>query len=157
MPNKLTIEVKERKASYALKTEDEKYAYINNQGYILEINSELNNLPEITSYKTKELKIGARLNNQDLEKLEVVLKIMEIATANQIDNLITQIDINDRQNLILFMAGEGKVIYLGDGSDINTKIIYIKAILEDEKGIEGELYMDGKINKEGEFLFREKV
>ena len=149
--------MKERKASYALKIEDEKYAYINNQGYILEIDSALNNLPEITSYKTQEIKIGSRLNNQDLEKMEVVLKIMEIATANQIDSLITSIDINDRENLILNMAGEGKIIYLGDASDINTKILYIKAILEEEKGVAGELFMDGKTNKPGEFLFREKV
>ncbi len=41
--------------------------------------------------------------------------------------------------------------------DINTKILYIKAIIENEKGIEGELFMDGKINKEGEFLFRQTV
>lgn len=41
--------------------------------------------------------------------------------------------------------------------NINIKMLYIKAVLEDEKGIEGELFMDGKTNKEGEFLFRQTV
>lgn len=157
LPSEIKIIVKERKATYMLETPDSQFAYINNQGYILEINSQPTNLPKITSYLTPELNVGGRLNNDDLDKLEVVLKIMEIANANQIGTLITGINIESKNNFILYMETEKKTIYLGNASDINTKMLYIKATLEDEKGIEGELYMDGKTNKEGEFLFREKV
>ena len=156
-PSAISIIVKERKATFMLETTEGEYAYINNQGYILEINQETINAPKVTSYKTVDLSAGKRLNDEDLEKLEVVLKIMEIAKANQIGQLITQIDIANRDNLIIRLESEKKTVYLGDASDINTKMLYIKATLEDEKDIEGELFMDGKTNKEGEFLFREKV
>lgn len=157
LPDTLIIKVKERKATYALQIEEAQYAYINNQGYILEINAERNNLPLITSYTTQEIVPGGRLNNEDLEKIEIVLRVMETANGNQMGDLITSIDIKDKKNIILRLEGEKKTIYIGDGSDINTKMLYIKATLEDEKGVEGELFMDGKTNKEGEFLFREKV
>ena len=157
LPHTMNIVVKERKVTYMLETENQKYAYINNQGYILEINENPTNVPQITSYKTQDIENVTRLVNEDLEKLEIILKVMEIANANQIGNLITQIDIEKKDNLILKMESEKKIIYIGDGSDINTKILYMKAVLEDEKGIEGELFMDGKTNKEGEFLFRQKV
>lgn len=157
LPDTIIIKVKERKPTYAINLGESGYAYINNQGYILEINPENINLPLITSYTTEEIVPGNRLNNEDLEKLEVVLKVMEIANGNQMGDLITSIDIKDKKNIILRLEGEKKTIYIGDGSDINTKMLYIKATLEDEKGVEGELFMDGKTNKEGEFLFREKV
>ena len=157
LPSTITIVVKERKATYMLQTNDEKYAYINNQGYILEMNDETANLPKLTSYTTEDLYSVQRLNNQDLEKLEIVLKIMETANGNQIGDLITEIDIASKNNIILRLESEKKTIYLGDASDINTKMLYIKATLENEKDVEGELFMDGETNKEGEYLFREKV
>ena len=97
-----------------LETEEQKYAYINNQGYILEINDKPINVPQITSYKTQNIENATRLDNEDLEKIEIVLKIMEIANANQIGELITQIDIENKSNIILKMAGEKKTIYVGD-------------------------------------------
>lgn len=75
LPNKIIIEIKERKATYSMKY-GEKYIYINNQGYILEIANNTNNLPEITSYKTpiEEIKIGGRLSSNDLELLRNSIK-----------------------------------------------------------------------------------
>lgn len=157
LPSKLSIIVKERIATYILQIDETSFAYINNQGYILEINSQIANLPQITSYTTEELEVGSRLNNEDLEKLEVVLKIMNIANSNQIGNLITSIDIKDKDNYVLRIESEKKTIYFGGQENINTKILSIKKILEYEKGVEGEIFMNGDINKEGEVLFREKV
>ena len=157
IPNKLSIIVKERKATYAMQIDETSFAYINNQGYILEINSQIANLPQIKSYVTENIVPGARLSNEDLEKLEVVLKIMNIANSNQIGSLITSIDIKDPNNYILRLESEKKTVFFGDSTDINTKILSIKEILEYEKGIEGDILMDGKTNKDGKFLFREKV
>ena len=157
LPSTIHIKVKERKTTYILAINESEYAYINNQGYILEVNSQPLDLPHIINYKTEDFTAGARLCNEDLEKLEVVLRIMETANSHDIGKLITEIDIASKSDFKIRLESEKKTVYLGDASDINTKMLYIKANLEDEKGVEGELFMDGKRNKENEFLFREKV
>ena len=157
LPDGIVINVKERVPTYLLEVEDSKYAYINNQGYILEISSMKLNLPIIKSYKTTEMVPGQRLIVEDLEKLETVLKIMENAKANEISDLITQIDINDGSDIILYLESEGKTVYIGDATDINTKILLLKKCLEGEKGKIGDIFLNGKINKTNEAVFREKV
>ena len=55
-------------------------AYINNQGYILEISKEKLNVPIITGQKTtlEEIKPGNRLQEEDLHKLDNSKKSMSI-------------------------------------------------------------------------------
>ena len=107
LPSTLILEITERQATYCLKYSD-KYIYINNQGYILEIADTTNNLPEIISYKTsqEEIKIGGRLSQEDLEILGTILKIMESANNNGIGNLITSIDIANKNDIILRIESE---------------------------------------------------
>lgn len=156
-PSEIVIVVKERKPTYFLKIDEGKYACINNQGYILELKSQTENLPEIISYSTENIESIKRLNNDDLIKLESVLKIMNVANINHIGNLITKIDIAKGDDIVLYLESENKTIYFGNESDINTKIFTIKEILEREKGVPGEIFMNGDTNKSGEFIFREKV
>ena len=109
LPDKITIEITERQATYALAHAGQ-YIYINNQGYILEKAEITNNLPQILSYRTNEEKIelGARLGAEDLELLGTVLKIMEAANNNGIGNLITSIDIANKNDIILRIESERK-------------------------------------------------
>ena len=109
LPDKVLIEVKERKATYALK-HNGKYIYINNQGYILEEGITTNNLTEIISYKTptEQIKLGGRLESEDLELLGTILKITESANNNELDNLITSIDIGNKNDIKLRLESERK-------------------------------------------------
>ena len=72
------------------------YAYINNQGYILEISQEKLDLPVIQGAKTSEEKIvpGNRLDKEDLEKLETAITITKIWKNNEIEQKITSISIH---------------------------------------------------------------
>lgn len=156
LPNKILITVKERKATYMLEYANS-YAYINNQGYILEISEEKLNVPIIIGYTTnqEEIKIGNRINDEDLEKLATVLKIVESANVNGIGELITKINIQNKQDYALVLEKEKKTVYLGDASDLSNRMLYIKAILEQEKGIEGEIFINKDLNKE-DVYFRMK-
>ena len=155
LPDKIEIEVKERKASFMLDLNG-KYAYINNQGYILEITKENIYLPIITGYSNnQEIIEGNRLEEKDLKSLEKVISIMESANNNQIAELITKIDIADDTNFILTLENEQKKVYLGDASDISTRMYYLKGILQDKKGKPGEAFIDGNLNTDRVF-FREK-
>lgn len=156
-PDKIVIKIKERKATYAIKCNN-KYVYINNQGYILEEAESSNNLIEIVSYKTptEQIKLGGRLLEEDLDLLGTILKITESANNNGLANLITSIDIGNKSDIILKIASEGKTVYIGNASDINTKMMYIKVIIDDEKGIEGDIIIDSKLNSE-KVIFRKKI
>lgn len=159
IPDKIEISVQERVATYML-TLGNAYVYINNQGYILEITSKKLAVPVIIGYNTpaEEIVEGNRLNETDLEKLNDVLKIMEAASSgdNKLAELITQIDISDKNNYILDISSEKKKIYLGDVSDLSTKILWINKILKDEEKNEGTIYLNVNLNVE-EPYFREKV
>ena len=125
LPDTVLIKVKERNRDFCFKFLNE-YAYINNQGYILEIAEDSLNLPVIEGLETPEedIKAGNRLNNNDLKKLEVAIEIMSIAKENEIDSKITGIDISDKNEYILYLAEEKKTAYLGNGSNLTTKILY---------------------------------
>lgn len=157
LPDKVEIIVVERVATYMIPFANS-YIYINNQGYMLEITSQKAEMPAIVGISTpeKELHEGQRLISEDLVKLGEVLQIMESANANELVDLITKIDISNRQDYILTLEKEKKAIHLGDVSNLSTKMAYVKKILNDEKGVEGEILVNTDLTNKGA-VFREKV
>ena len=157
LPDKVEIIVVERVATYMLPFANS-YVYINNQGYMLEITSQKANLPIITGFSTPEenLHEGERLLSEDLVKLGEVLQIIESANANGIQELITKIDISNRQDYTIMLEKEKKLVHMGDGSNLSTKMSYINKIIQDEAGIEGEIFVNTDLTNKGA-VFREKV
>lgn len=159
LPDIININVVERVATYILKFGNA-YVYINNQGYILEITNKEANYPIITNYETPEeqIKEGNRLCSEDLEKLNDVLKIIEAASVNngEIKKLITQINIENKSNYILTLQKEKKQVYIGDTTNLSTKMLWIDKFLEEEKDNEGIIFLNIDLNNVQPY-FREKV
>ncbi len=154
LTGEVIIEVEERTCTYMLQMEG-KYAYINNQGYILEITENTLQVPIIKGYLTKELVPGNRLDVKDLKKLDVIIQIMETAKGNGIKDIITGIDITNDNNFILEIPSEGKIVQFGDESNLNIKILWIVDLINREKGVEGEIIVNVPDIKK--VYFREKV
>lgn len=148
LPSEIEILVKERQATYVLEIGNG-FMSINNQGYMLELEETAEGLPIITGFSSKVENIieGQRLNEEDLSRLETVLKIMDSINVNGITEKVTRIDISNKQNYSLTFEEEAKVVYLGDASDISTRILYLKAILGQEKGKSGEIFISGDTRK----------
>lgn len=157
-PNKLQIDIQEREAKFSVPVLGE-YAYISTQGYVLEITQNQLNLPIINGISTKEeeIKPGIRLDNKDLTELEIILKIMNAMKENQLDKEVTTIDISNKNDYIIYMQNEKKKIHLGDGSNLSNKMLYVIAIINEEKGKEGEIFANGDLNQKFKVYFREKV
>lgn len=153
LPNKIELEVKERKTSYMVEYGGS-YIYINNQGYILEVANEMLDVPIIEgcTTNTEELQVGNRLNKEDLTRLEMILKIMESKESNEILEKINRINIEDKQNYTLKMEEEKKTVYLGSASNLSSRMLYLKAVLEDTKGLTGEIFISGDLVKEKAFF-----
>ena len=154
LPNTLQINIVERTRKYAIKLA-ESYIYINNQGYILEISTDKLDLPIITGLKTdfSNIHAGNRLIEEDLEELNTIIKIIEVANSNDIGSLISKIDVSNKNNYLLEIESEGKKAYIGDCSNLNTRILNLKFILEQEKGIPGTAFIDMDLNA-GRVYFR---
>ena len=145
LPNEINIIVTERKPQYMLKYGNA-FVYLNNQGYLLEISEEKLQLPIISGYTTLEenLKEGNRLNQEDLKKLETVLKIMESATNNDISTYISEINIADSNNFTLILESKGKTAYLGDATSINDRIIILRQMIIKAEGKSGQAFLIDK-------------
>ena len=156
-PGTIEIVVEERVPNFMLQFGNG-YVYINNQGYMLEISNEKLTLPIITGYSTSQdsLVAGNRLVEEDLAKLGTAIRIMNAAQSNEISNLITTIDISDSNNYTLYLESERKTVYLGDCSNLETRILYLVGILQNEKEHEGEIFINMNLNTDNPF-FREKV
>jgi hypothetical protein len=100
-----------------------------------------------------DAKSGDRLDVEDLEKMEMIIKIMETASNNDISSLITKIDISNEKNYVIELASENKKAYLGDCSNLNTRILTLKAIIEQEKGNSGTAFINMDLNT-GRAYFR---
>ena len=158
IPSTIEIKIEERIPTFSVDYMG-KYAIINNQGYILEITDNNKELPIILNSSTVEQEIttGQRLNDEDLEKLEDILKIMSSAKENNLDKEVTNIDISNKNEYIIYLEQENKYVHLGDTSNLSNKMLYVVAILEQEKENAGDIFVNGDLNNKFQPYFRQKV
>ena len=156
-PNTVQITLTERIPKYMLQVADS-YIYINNQGYMLDISVEKINVSIILGFKTdlSNVQAGNRLDLEDLKQMETIIKIVETANLNDIGSLITKIDVSNDKNYTLVLESEQKTVYLGDCSNLNTRMLYLSGILSQTKNLAGEIFLDMDLNTEDAY-FREKT
>ena len=147
LPGTIGIKVTERHPTYMLQFADS-FVYINNQGYILEISNERIDTPIIVGFKTdlNNIKPGNRVDIEDLKQLNMVIKIIGICEDNDITGVVTKVDVSNPKNYTLILEGQGKTVYLGDGNELTSRILYLKAILESSEGKEGIIFLNVDLN-----------
>lgn len=147
LPNIIEIQIQERTPTFML-TFANAYVYLNNQGYLLEVSQNKIDVPILTGFLTpeEELHVGNRLCMEDLQRLDEALQIMKSAQSNGIGTLITKINIADKQDYILELQAEKKIVHMGDNSNLSTKMLYISSILKENKNVEGEILVNTDLN-----------
>ena len=143
LPDTVEIIVTERQQKYQLEYGNA-FIYIDEYGNILEIANENANLPIIRGYSTvqEELKAGNKLVDEDCNKLLAVEKFLRAAKSNEIYDIITYIDISDDSNYKFELPSKGKVAYMGDDTNVNSKILTLKEILTREEGKSGQIFIN---------------
>ena len=157
LPNTVQLYITERKVAYQIEYANS-YIYLDNQGYILEIQEEKKDVSIIKGFNVtnETIKPGQRLGKDDLIKLNIVSKIINYCKYNNIENKITSLDVTDATNYILNFKEDEKIVYLGDASNLSERLSLLKTILKDEKGNKGEIFMNGDINKDKVYFREEK-
>lgn len=158
LPNKVQIEVTEREPKFSIPVLGE-FAYMSTQGYILQIAQNELDLPIIYGLQTAEENIiaGNRIAETDLTSLETILRIMNAMNDSGLSEKVTSIDISTKNDYSIYMQEEKKTIHLGDGANLSNKMLYVLAILEEEKDIAGEIFANGDLNNGFRVYFREEV
>ena len=160
LPSTFIVNIEEREASFIIEKGIE-FAYIDSQGYIIDISQERREgIPIIQGEETNddEIAVGKRLVVDDLKKLNTVLKIVEVSKSNDINNIISRIGIDGTNNYSIVFESRGITAHLGNCSDLSTRILEVKSILSEVEGKEGDIFIDMDLNEEDSYpYFREKV
>ena len=146
-PNKLEIEVIERQKQFQIKLETQGYIYIDEQGYILEYGVDKLVIPTIIGMDIKQTDVGIldRLEERDLIKMENILQIREQCKVIEIADKVTQIQVKDEY--IISLENDGISINLGDCTNLQNRFYYANAILKQEAGNKGTIYVNGNFNE----------
>lgn len=157
-PNTIQIVVEEREQAYSADFLG-KYAYLDKQGYILQIAENDNQKVILQGIVTPEEEVaeGKRLNNEDLEKLEDVIKIMNATKEYNLDEKVKSIDISNKNEYSIYLEEEKKKVYLGNNTNLSNKMLYVNAIIEEEKEKAGEIFANGDLNNKFKVYFKESL
>ena len=157
LPGTIIISVKEREVKYQIKLLNS-YAYIDKNGYILEVSTVKQEVPIIVGFNMNENELinKKRLEIEDLEELNKILKVMDAAKTINIDSIITEINIENKDNYYFFIENQSKKVYIGDTSNLTKKMLYIKKILEEESDKSGMIFTNGDISSGFKPYFRQE-
>ena len=156
LPNSIEILVEERKVDYQIKIIDG-YVGIDYQGYILETFANDQKVLFIEGLETdqNDLLNGTRVWKEDIEHLNVFSKIVNNAKSLDLYKLITKIIYKDNEYILYFQNAK-KYAYLGNGTDVTNKMLYVKTILEKEEKNSGKIFVNGNLNEGFKPYFREE-
>lgn len=157
-PTGIEIYVREREAVYAV-SNNEKYIYIDDNGYLLEETG--NNARKLLVIEGVELdpeyNLGEQIDVEYLEILHFFKSVFAIANEYGILDYITAVDIGDEQNYYINMGDIEMEIYLGDTGNLNTKMMYIDAILRENFDTPGIIFVNGNFDQGFKAYFRRNV
>ncbi len=158
LPNTIILQVEERTVKYQINLINS-YAYIDKNGYILENPTVKAEVPVIVGFEINENEMlnKERLEQNDLSKLNDISQIMEASESIQIDNLITEINTETKDDYILILESKNKRIYIGNTTNLTNKMLYVQKILQNEEGKSGIIFVNGDISAGFKPYFREDV
>lgn len=151
LPSTIEIYVEERQIAFQIENDD-KYLFIDGQGYILEESNFIDNgtlLIKNMTLNDDEKIPGKRLSDSNLSKLNDITNILNMSdefysdkdNTTTIKSIISEISIKDNE-YILTSKSESKTIYIGNGDNLNVKMQNLQAILIHEKGNAGTIYLN---------------
>ena len=157
LPGTVKILVKEREIKYQINLINS-YAYIDANGYILENSTIKKDVPVLVglSIAENDLLNKKRLDIKDLEVLNKISKVIDAAKTIDIENIITEVNVENHDNIVLYIESKTKKIYIGDTSNLTNKMLYVQRILEKEEGKSGSAFVNGDISSGFKPYFREE-
>lgn len=123
--------------------------YINQYGYITK------------SYSSSAIQVlginvsnnQERLDEDSLELLVELIKLRETFKTYDVLDKVNKVDITNIDDVKIYMDSENKIIQIGNLENLSTKFVYVKNIMEQEKGKSGTIF----VNDISKVYFRENL
>ncbi len=157
LPSTVQINITERIIKYQINVINS-YIYIDKNGYILENSTVKKEVPIIVGLKIDANKLLdlKRLDTDNLKEINNINKIADAAKSIEIENIISTINIENKEEYIIYIESQNKKIYIGDAENLTNKMLYVKKILENEKDKTGSIFVNGDISGGFRPFFREE-
>lgn len=120
--------------------------YINEYGYITYISG--NSAIQVQG-------INIKSNQEQIESsiFEKLLKLYNTLKNKDLTIKVSKIDITNIDDIKVYMDLENKIIQIGNLENLSTKFVYVKNIMEQEKGKTGTIF----VNDISKMYFRESL
>ncbi len=142
-PDKLQINIEERRLSGFVEYLGTNYLYIDDNGRVLEIASFFDKkLPVVVGLKFSEFTLGKKLKVENEGSFDIVVTLAQLFNKYEMQDDIIKVDVTKEDDIHLFI---NKIdVLFGDSIDADEKIRTIKVIMEKYKDIEVNAYLDIK-------------
>lgn len=143
-PSTLVVDIKEAEKAADIEFGG-KYSVVSTAGTILEMGnaSATGGIPVIKGFELSVESVGDQLQSSDKNKLRIYKELMNNIRNTELDN-ITEIDMTSR-SAIKLLYDSRIVIELGSSADLDYKLGYFKAVIEDKlsENFKGRLIYNG--------------
>ncbi len=142
-PGTVHLKITERTPRYMVEKNGGMYMYIDKNGYYLETSTEKLEIPVLKGILTDEnsLNLGERIIKDDLVKFNDLMKITDEMKNKNLEMKDVVIDISNQENYMLEFIAFNKKVILGDISNLNTKIAWIKYFIEEKSNEKGIIHL----------------
>ncbi len=148
--NTITITVYEKTMAGCVAYMDS-YVYFDDEGTVLDISSEhLEDVPCIAGLSFSSIVIGDKLPVEDKDLFQNILTMTQLIEKNQL--IIDEIRYNTSGEIFLYK--DDIKIELGDGDNLEDKMMNLAAILETVEGRSGTLDMSDYTATTGNAIFK---
>lgn len=143
-PDGLTLEITEAVETAQIEYNGS-YCTLSESGRLLEINSAGRNdsLMLVTGYELTDPELGGKAESSDDQKADILSEILEKLRELEFEKII-RIDLEDRTDIKLIYDNRIEIA-LGSSVDLDTKLTYIKAVIDSDlpESYEGTLRYNG--------------
>lgn len=120
--------------------------YINEYGYITDISNS-------SAIQVQGVNIQSNQEQMESSIFEKLLKLYNTLKNNDLTIKVSKIDIANIYDVKVYMDLENKIIQIGNLENLSTKFVYVKNIMEQEKGKSGTIF----VNDISKMYFRENL
>jgi len=129
IPNSVHISVTERRPCGYVEYMQGKYLYIDDDGFIIEIKSDIDkSLPIVTGIAFDKFQLGKCLDVDDPSAFKAVVTYARMLLKHELIDVVSYIDISDTHNTVIRIYNIE--VQIGDTNNADEKIRTMKAVID---------------------------
>lgn len=136
LPGTVVIHVVESDVIYTVTADDGSEWLINGGGKILDKADTVSDYPKLTGFTIQSPEIGSQVTSENTENLSAALELLPLLEETEYISQVTEIQADKTYDIVV-LYGDTYEIHLGGTEQLEYKMQYLSAILEEPQVAEG--------------------